>query len=314
MKLHNLLSGIENIIRSKSYKSSKINQILLVGIILLTGFVLGYLVFSNWDALINFDWNLRPAYIGISFILYSAILFLTVFVWKMVVESIGHKVAFKIHFVSYCISALGKRLPGTLWYIAWRAKIYGNEFSAKFVTFTSGIEMAVTIIAAVITCSIFSIPLILKYKYSIYFIIFLLGMSIIVLHPKFIKWLLGKYNIEARAVKYKYLIVWIIIYIFIWCLIGIMLYAISNIIYPSPITQINYFIGTTALTGVLSRLLFFSPVKFGFGEVSYSLLLSQIMPSSIAVIVALMYRMVVVSFEIIWAIISYTIAKREITN
>jgi len=309
MKIFDMLPDADRKSTPLFLKKFQVNRYVIVGAILLTGIVLGYLVYSNWDTLINFDWKLHPAYLGISFGFYTAILLITVIVWKMVVESVGHKVAFKIHFLSYCISALGKRLPGTLWFIAWRAKIYEQEFSAKFVTFTSGIEMAVTTIAAVITCALFSIPLILKYKFSLYFIIFLFGISLVVLHPKFIKWLLGKLHIEARIVMYRQLITWIILYVIIWCFIGIMLFAISNIIYPSPIEQINYFIGATALTGVLSRLLFFSPIKFGFGEVSYSILLSQIMPSSIAVIVALAYRILVISFEIIWAFVAYAISK-----
>jgi hypothetical protein len=50
--------------------------------------------------------------------------------------------------------------------------------------------------------------------------------------------------------------------------------------------------------------LLFSPSVFGFGEISLSLLLSGILPSSLAVIIAISNRIIIMFMEILWALLS----------
>jgi len=291
-------------LRDKFLNNKKKGLVTLVAIIITT-VILSWLLFSQWEVLIKHEWNLRPLYLLLGIFVYAMILFLTILIWSKIVESLGQKIPYYQHFYSFCISALGKRLPGTLWYIAIRAQIYQGEFPAKIVTVASGIEMGVIIIAGIIVCSLFSIPIILDYQWSIAGIFFLLLIAVIALHPRFIRWVLHKVKVEQREIKYKQLVFWVSGYIIVWIFVGILLFTISNFFAATPIRHLNYFIGSTALTGVLSRLLLFSPSMFGFSEVSLSILLSTIMPSSLAVIVAVSNRIITIVFEILWALIAY---------
>lgn len=293
----------------KTAKKGKWDLYFTIGAVLITVAILGYLVFSQWHTLISYPWRLRPEYLGLTFAIYTVILALTVFVWARMMESLGKKIAFTKHFRSFTISALGKRLPGTLWYVLWRAQVYGEDSSIKLVSVASAIEMAVTIIAAVFTCLIFSISLITQYQWSLIGIGVLLAISVVVIHPRFVAYVLKRMKVEVNDLRYTDLIWWIGLYILIWIMIGAMLFTIGNFFTPIALVQLGYFIGCVALVGVLSRLLLFSPSLFGFGEVSFSLLLSSIVPSSIAVVIAVSYRLIVISFEIIWAVISILIEK-----
>jgi len=289
----------------KIWSSKTTQKILTIGSIIITTGILSWLIFSQWDLLKSQFVNFRPSILVICFLIYSVILLLTSSVWAEIMNKLGHKVAFSKHFLTFCISALGKRLPGTLWYIVWRANLYKEDgYSSKFVLLTSGVEMVTIVIAAVIVSLMFSISLISQFNYSIIGFLIIFIASILFLHPKIQEWIFTKLNVDLSRFSYKAIINWTLRYIFIWILIGSLLFSFGNLFSRFPISKIGYFIGATALTGVLSRLFLLLPSHFGFGEVSLSLLLSGIMPTSLAVITALTNRILITCFEIIWAVVA----------
>lgn len=277
--------------------------------VFLTSAILGYLIYSQKDVLLNYDWSFNLAYLASAFFVYTIILSMNVLTWTSIMHSLGSRVDIGTHFRSTTISALGKRLPGTLWYVWWRAEIYKENFSPKVITFASTIEMSITILAAIIVCALFAIPMITQYKFSLIGILILLVISLASLHPRVMRWLLRKLGSESIHVGFGNLLLWVALYFMIWVLVGVLLFNVSNIVTSVSPDKISYFIGSVALTGILSRLLLFSPSSFGFTEVSLSLLLSGIMPSSVAVVVALANRIIVMAFEVIWALLSIILGR-----
>jgi hypothetical protein len=58
-------------------------------------------------------------------------------------------------------------------------------------------------------------------------------------------------------------------------------------------------IGSWSLVGTLSFLVFFLPSNLGFSEVGWSLLLATLVPSALAVVVAVVNRIIVLIYEIV---------------
>lgn len=310
--ISNLLLLLNRIFSSLDGKNKSRKLWFSIVAVVVTVGILGYLIVSQWSTLKNYSWNLDLKYLGIAFIVYSIILFLNVTTWTGIMKNLGSKENVFVHFQSTTISALGKRIPGTLWYVLWRAEIYKESISGKLIIIASGIEMAVTIIAAVIVCSFFSIPMIIQYRYSVIGVVILLAISLASLHPSVVQWLFKKLKVESNNINYRHLLQWIGYYLAIWILVGLLLYCYANIFISISIKDLPYCIGSVAITGVLSRLLLFFPSTFGFGEISLSLLLSAIMPSSLAVVVAVANRLLNIGFEIIWAAISLAISRLRI--
>ena len=309
--IRRIISCFETLWNSKHTKN-----ILTLGSIFFSLGILSWLIYSQWDLLKSRLENFQPQILPISFSIYTAILLLTSGVWADIMNRLGHKVSFKKHFLAFCISALGKRLPGTLWYIAWRANFYKEDgYSTKFLVLTSGIEMVCIVLAAIIVSLLFSLSLILKFSYSIIGFLIIIVAIIFFLHPKIQKIILAKLNLDLHEFGYENIIKWSLFYIFIWIMIGTLLYSFGNLYSHFSFSELGYFIGATALTGVLSRLFLLLPSHFGFGEVSLSLLLSGIMPTSVAVIIALSNRIIIILFELIWGLlavgINYTFARNN---
>jgi glycosyltransferase 2 family protein len=292
------------------WQSQLAQKLVIIGSIFFSVSILSYLIYTQWDALKSHLSDLRPSVLLFAFLIYTIILLSTSSVWADIINKLGHHVPFSKHFLAFCISALGKRLPGTFWYIAWRANLYQeNDYSGRLLVLTSGIEMIAILIAAIIVSLFFSVSLIGQFRYT------LIGYGIVILailfffHPEVNQWVFKKLNVDFSRFNFKNMALWTTSYIIIWPLIGILLFVFANIFTKIDSALIGYFIGSTALTGVLSRLFLFLPSHFGFGEVSLSLLLSGIMPSSLAVVVAVSNRILITLFEITWALIALGIRK-----
>lgn len=267
--------------------------------------VLGWLLWRQREVLLNYDWNIHIWPGLLAFGLYTIILFGTAWVWVWIMESMGgQKISFWKHFRAFCISALGKRLPGTVWYIAWRAKIYGPDgYSGRLVSLASGIEAVVSTLSAVIVSLIFAIPILLTDQLSLWGIIIISIISIILVQPGMIARLHKRLGLEDVQFKRKQLFLWTIVYIFIRLLVGTVFYLIINMLTPLSINNLPIIIGCQALVAALTMFLFFFPSNFGFAEVSLSLMLSSVLPSSIAVIVVILNRLLMMFFELIWTLI-----------
>jgi hypothetical protein len=277
--------------------------------------ILSYLLYSQREILINYDWDIDWIQVLISFIVFSLDLLLVVIVWAWIMDSMGKKLNLSTHFVYYSLSNITKRIPGTIWYIASRAQLYkSDQIDAKLTSVASGVEFAISILGSIFVSLMFAIPIIIRFAYSPYLFILVLLIGGVMIHPRVISWILLKLNVEAATLEYRLIIKSLLTYLLIWILGGIVLFFIANSIYPLQLTNLAYVIGSWCFVGFISSILLFSPSNLGLTEVGLSLLLANIMPSSIAVIVSIMGRVLITIYELIWASCSFFAHRRQLTQ
>jgi hypothetical protein len=120
--------------------------------------------------------------------------------------------------------------------------------------------------------------------------------------PRVIRWVLRRLgHSNAPLVPYRAILGWLSVYLVIWVLGGLILYLIANAVTVVDLGFAPYLIGSWSLVGVLSVLVFFLPTNLGFTEVGLSLLLASVMPSSLAVVVAILSRIAVMVYELLGA-------------
>lgn len=265
--------------------------------------ILGYWLFSAWKEILYLNINLRWNYLIASFPVFSISFVLTFFVWRDILCSLGVKENWFTHVKSLSYSAIGRRLPGTIWYIGIRSKIYSTNAKPQIIILASTIEMAVIVIAS-IPCSTFLLfgNNIINQNSNIYLLILIpLVTSIIVLHPRILFFLLKKMNIKDFNISNFKILNWILLYCIEWIIVGLLLYLVANIFIPVSYSKIFFFIGCVAFTGLTSRALLFLPSNFGFTELTISSLLSLNLSTIWAPIIAISNRAVIILFELIYA-------------
>ncbi len=271
--------------------------------ILITILVLGYLLYRQRDVLVEHVWEIRPLPLVIAFILYSLTLFQASVNWGWILNTLGNKTGYLTHLQHYMISNLTKRLPGTLWYIAGRGFLYQDQGIAfRLVTLASGIEHALIFMASILISYLFSIKILVAYHISPILLgaAFLLLLAVLV-HPKFVAWLFQLLKLEVPQISIYVFFGWLFSYALQWIIGGLCCFAIASTIYDLPIQQIGYVIGSWAVVGLISSMFLVLPSNLGVTEIGLSLLLSNMMPSSIAVVVVVLQRVLFTLFDVVWA-------------
>ena len=274
--------------------------------------ILGFLIYQQKDQLLSFNWQFDWLFLLFSFLIFGLDLTLVVIVWGWILNSLGKQINFRTHFHYYCISNIAKRIPGTIWYIASRVTLYSTVgIELRKTSFASGVEVIISIIASAIVSLTFAVQILTDYSISPLFLGGVLLLGAILIHPRVMSIMLRRLNLEINKIQYRLIFQWLFAYILIWIIGGILLYMIVNILYDLPIAYLGYVIGSWSLVGFLSSLLFFSPSNLGVTEVGLSILLSAILPSSIAVVIAIFARILLIIYEIVWAGLSYSLRTKK---
>jgi hypothetical protein len=294
-----LLQEKINLIKNKIPK--KAANFFIVGIVFL--FFL-FILYKEKDSLLSVKITVTLDLIIEVIGLYLVIVLLSAFVWAKVLNHISRPLPFLFHLRVYCITALGKRIPGTIWYIPWRYRSYANVgISQSEVIAASGLEFFISLISGFIISIIFGFEFVIKNQLSLLLLLIPVSIIFLLFNIRFRSFLRNKYNIDLKKINFLYMAFLTILFMLIWVAVGIFIFLISRLIIGLNFSHISLFIGAVAFTGVLSRIIVFLPTNFGLSEISMSLLLSSIMPMSFSITIALLNRILTTIFEIILAVI-----------
>lgn len=269
---------------------------------LIATIILGYLVYQNRNLLESYDWKIRWHFVLIAFGIDGVALLLGSIIWSMIMRSLGVSIGFTVNLRHFCINMLARRIPGTIWYVAYRSQFYARyKIPITIPAIASGIEAIVSVVSAILVAFMFGIGAISEFISAPWIFIPISLIGLIVLHPRIISWIFMKFGKEIVEFQYKDVLVWLMLYVLLWGLSGTIIFFIANSVLSISVSYLTMIIGGWALIGALSYILLFLPSNLGFNEVGISLLFSSVIPSSFAVIIALFIRVGFIFFEMLWA-------------
>jgi hypothetical protein len=278
--------------------------ILFTGIILFMLGSAGIALYANWTVLVNFDWQINLFALTMTFVFYVINLLLIGWGWSLIAASVSIKGTVFEHFRIFVLSNLGKRLPGTLWYVAGRVAMYQKpETSKSTVALASGIE-AVLLLNGAIVCYLAFSAFSLVPHYYIGWLLAIVLLSAITIHPKVVALALRRFRHTDKAVtafRYRQLLIWLLIYIAGWACGGITVFWWLRALTSISWSTMPAIIAAWALAGSLSSLLIISPSGLGIREVTLVVMLSSIVPQPIAVVAAIMLRVLLTGYQAVIA-------------
>jgi hypothetical protein len=277
-----------------------------VGLTLATMFVAGAilaaLLYSEREVLLTYDWDLKWSNLLTAMVVLIAGMFLAAYVWGDIMRTLGSGVSMGLHIRYYALSQLARRLPGTVWYVAGRGYLYRQHGDpVRLITTASGLELVINVVSgALLTLALTGVVLADLPRYYIFGLGAALVAGLGAMHPRVIQALLTRIGLhDVPLIPYGRLVRWLCFYLILWLVGGVVLYLVADAVYPLPLSNLPYLTGSFSLVGTLSVLVFFLPSNFGFTEVGLSLLMSAIMPSSFAVLIAVLNRILLMIFELI---------------
>lgn len=275
---------------------------------------LGYLLFRNWNELATYDWEVNYYQAIPMFLCYSIALAFAVLGWSQIMNRVPQtprKTEWRKHLKYYVYTKLFGRLPAPLLHVLGRVHLYEREGVAKSATIlVSVLEWLLTLLSGIVV-SLLTLPF-TTFLPSVWRSPCLLagafGIGVLLLHPRTVHkclQLMGRGDL-ITPFRCSDTLVWLVMYATVWVGGGVALYALTDSLYDLPLVQLPTVVSIWALSGLFSTVIFTLLPGFGVKEVTLSLLLGYLIPSPLAVVVALLMRVCLILFDVIWGIVALT--------
>jgi hypothetical protein len=285
--------------------------VLQVFLTLGSGYLLYHLLISNIGILSTIQFQSIPKLLLITFPLYAFSAILSGIVWGKMMGSVGASLPIKTHLTIYIATLFAGRLPGGIWHIVGRASWYERYGISKRITiFASALQLLIVLLSGLLV-SVILFPFLFSGLGSNYYLVILLAVVILIglLNPRMIRAFLTKFaRVEiVQSISYVHLLAWIGLYLINWLCGGTILFLIIRTLYL-PSAGLNLWlssIGGWSIGGTLGSMVTFLPSGLGITEASLSLALSTTIPASVAVISAVVLRIILTLYEFVFSAAFY---------
>lgn len=272
--------------------------------------------FLSWQVL--GDWPQVSRYfqaVNFGYLLLSLPVFLLIYpegalCWWAILRKMGVNITLGSAARIWIIANTSRYVPGKIWQYVGRVELAKREAGiARGETIFSLLLEIFLVITAAGLVSLFALPFVGFENVDKGLVIFLLPLSLILLHPKlanFIILLIAKFSKNRINISYPLNFSQALsifpLYILNFLLNGLALYFLIISVYGT--TDINpyhilAFSGFYAFSWAVGFLSFFAPGGLGVTEITLSYLLSSLMPLSLASSITLLYRFFLTVSEIV---------------
>lgn len=269
---------------------------------------MGWQLWNNLDQLADYNWEINYPLLIVSTILAIAISLMTAIAWSIMINCLAPQLDRQFYTLIWLKSVLAKYLPGGIWNLVSRVYLCQQaDVSTPAIIGSILLETLLTLLAQI------TLMIILGTVYFAQFLstdlmwlalTYVIGVGIIV-HPNLfnkILQFLATWRGEAIPpphVQYIWLVQWLGLYIGLYILGGLAFFLFIVSIYPLSSSCIPLIIAIVNFTFFISFITPLAPNGLGVREGLLALLLSYVMPFSIATIIALTTRIWLMMSEVI---------------
>jgi glycosyltransferase 2 family protein len=308
------------IIRSR-FQQKTLRRTLFVTMIVVGSLFIGYALWKTWNDIHTGHIQINYLYIALAILIYPFGMLPTVAGWHILLNSLGVKLRWRIDLRIYSLSSLPRHIPGFVWYIASRSMLY-QEIGIPTTTITaaSGIE----VILLALTGYALSIPLLLATSakannLQLFAPIAIIILVILVAWVPFNNRILQKMFAWRRISPFPKIDQGKLIIALLWMVAGwfggsLILFVLTASLYPVDLSLLPMFIGAWGLAGAVSLTIGIGIQGFGIREVTLAATLSLFFPPPIAVVLAVLFRLVLTIGELLWVALFVWVTRKPLAN
>lgn len=274
--------------------------------------VMARLLFQNIGVLSNIQEQLQIWPILASLLVFTLGEVLASIAWGKMINDFTTPISMWKHVQIYVITHAARRIPGSLWHVVGRIVWYQRLRVSKRVTTFGSVLETVLIVWSGLIVSLLLLPF-LNFEQTRFWLIGAgILLSGLLMHPSILKFVLKRLNKDKDIPElfYRNILTWLVFYIPLWLVGGVILFLILNTLQPTPISFLPISIGSWAIAGVSGMLILILPAGFGLSEATLSLILSSYFPSAIAVTAAILLRVFLTFFEFFIAFLVWVVRGR----
>jgi hypothetical protein len=279
---------------------SAVQRALRVGIVGIFVIFFGLTVYRNWAELQTYDWQADLRYILYAGLGYPLAYVPTIWCWHRIIGRVGCFWDVRINTHIFSLTSLGRYVPGAIWHIAGRAYWYQEQgIPGSQVVIGSAWETIVFVASGLLMYTLVGWRQMHLFSLGTILLAILLPVALGRLIA--ITWrrlgLVPPSTMRPLDILILYGLLGLA-----WAFGGLLLWWVTNAIYPLEVSALPSVIGIWGLTGAIGIVAGFLVGGLGIRELTLSALLSQLIPLPVAIVVALAFRLVLTASEGIWAL------------
>jgi hypothetical protein len=298
----------------------QINRIISFILLMAVLASIGYQILANWQQVRSYSWKWDVKFLLLGFGVYSVSLLLTASIWALIICRLSGIQSLLTHIGLYSLTNLAQRLPTPIPYISVRTEAYARRGVPRATTLTAmSLEVIVTVAGALVV-AVATLPFgfqenLRRYDAPIWLL--LIPLLVFVIRPDWffaalnrMFLLLKRSPIQVR-VKTLDILTWVSLFAAVWLNGGVLYYFLANSIYPVAPDKLLAIVNVFAVSGIVGwvgQFLFFIP-NLAARQVAAAYLLGFFMPLPVAIAVALLTRLCIMAFELVWALVFSIVLK-----
>jgi hypothetical protein len=267
--------------------------------------------------LVQVDWRL----LGVAFMLYPLGLVPVSWAWHLLMARAAGCSNWRTNVRLYCLSCLPKRIPSSVWYIASRVVLYRDHGIDSALTLTATALETVWLVLSGLSVYLLSLPFWVAPGKPVPFEGRLIatagvGLALALALPLWspwllrgVRWFLARLGIALSVqLGARDVLPLLGLSILAWVGGGVVLYVLANAVTPVPLARLPALIGAWAVSGAVSLSAGLLVSGMGLREVTLTVLLGSLVPLPVAVAIALLFRVLLMVGEFVWALVFAALA------
>lgn len=260
----------------------------------------GVTAYRNWAELQDYDWQADLRYVLMAVAGYPLAYLPTIWCWHWIIRRVGHFSDARINVHVFSLTSLGRYVPGAIWHIAGRAYWYQDHgVAGSKVVIGSLWESMVYVVSGLLVFALVS--------WHQTRVLVLVVVPLALLLPLALNRLIAAtwQRLGLRPPPAMQPIDIMVLYGLLgiaWAFGGLLLWWVTNAVYPLGASALPSVIGIWGLAGAIGLIAGFLVGGLGVRELTLSALLGQLIPMPVAIVVALAFRLVLTASEGVWAL------------
>jgi hypothetical protein len=267
------------------------------------------MVWNNWNQVREASFTFSVFSLLAATLIFVLSYFIQIWAWYLITLKLGVALPLGETVTNWFYSQMGKYLPGKVWLLLGRFYLYDSKGkSRKGITVALYLETVTLILAAglVFLLSLFSLKEVERFTFGIplWGVTLLFLLCLFFLHPRILEKIfntvLARLKKEPFPLSLSYAdILWVLtVCVLSWVVGGFGFYLFVDSVFAVSPKDAFLLAGALAVSSTAGLLALFAPSGLGVREGVLVLLLSSIMPSSVAVVLSVLTRLWMTFIEI----------------
>ena len=290
----------------------------IAALLIALGFMVA-LVTTQWQALQEFQWQVRPALLLASLLGLWLAWLLELSVWRFLLASLGGTLRWGRAAQTWFLSNIVRYIPGNIWQFLGMAELAADDGVSRVTTFASialhqALSTAVGMVLAAVYFAVAGEGALLD---TIRPFLWLIPLGLLLCNPRFLEWSLNTLLRIFKRPAIKVTLTWpqlgliLLGYLGVWLIMGSAFAMLAASFTPVTPQQVAALIATWAAAYVIGYLSMLTPSGLGVREGVMILLLAPLFPVPLPTIIALAARLWMVVAEVIGAAVALVTRARQ---